>query len=219
MTGQELVEQLQQLLNEDDSTGWMDEVTSYDYLYESVVEFISRSYCITSSQDITTVEDQSSYDINTDFLKLYMKNEDGDYYVKYATGSTTTFLTWRDYEDIIYDNNNSSVLVPDYFSIILEDAYKLVVSPPPSTAGHTITHYYVKVPTKVTSGSGTYPIPAQYIGAIVKYAYWLYKYRDSAPNFADAMYKHWEIQVSRYASNLNRALRPSNIRVNFKKRI
>ncbi len=220
MTGSELVRMLTQLLNEDTDSGWLDVETPYDYIYEAVIEFVSRTNCVSGFQDITTIANQADYDLNSDFLKLYLKKPNGTYYIKYSDGSSTYFLNWRDYEDLIYYNNTTSTTIPSHFSIQPGNPYVLYLDPPPSTASHTATVYYIKAPTKLTSStpSGTYPIPDAYAGAIVKYAFWLYKYRDSDPNFGDAMYKHWDIQVRRYAANINKAIRPRNIVVNFRKR-
>jgi len=300
MDGADLIRRLNQLLNEDSDAGWLDKQTSYDYLYEAALEFVSRTNCLTATQTITTVADQEAYNVDAEFLKLYMKNSSGSYYIKYNNGSTDTFVKWRDYEDIVYSNQTTSENVPSYFCIVDDDLpsqltgtatsngsatggastltdstadfsdvapgdivhnttdgssgpvlsvtsttalstalfggtnnawtssdayviqpgsrYQLVLSPPPDTSGHTVTLYYVQRPEPVYSDYGIYRFPSQYAPALVKYAFWLYKYRDSEPNFGDAMYKYWDAQVRKYSVSINHSIRPSGFRVNLVKR-
>lgn len=300
MDGADFKRRLYQILNEDSDSGWLDARTTFDYGYEAAVEFVERTNCLTTTQSITTVADQSAYDINADFLKLYLKNKDNEHYIKYYDGTSYYFKTWRDYEDIVFDNQTTSINIPNHFTIrdnsiptrlsgtttstgtlsggessltdsgadfsdasvgdvvhnttdgsdgvvigetsstalntalfggtnnywTSGDAYvvqpgarfQLVLDPPPDTSGHTVTLYYVQRPAPVYSDYGVYRFPSQYSPAIVKYAYWLYKYRDDEPNFGDAMYKFWDMQVRRYANSINGAIRKNGFKVNLKKR-
>lgn len=220
-TGADLLTQLNQLLNEDSDSGWIDEATSYNYLHEAAIEFVSRTGFLPGTDTITTVSGQREYSISTDFLKLYLKNASGDYYLKYNNGTDDFFITWKDYEDIIYSNQTDSVPAPSKFSIISNTStggYKLVLDPPPNADGHTITLYYIKTPLKVASASAEYPFPDHICFALVKYAFWLYKYRDSDPNFGDAMFKLWDRQIRQYARDINQSIRPSGLKVNMRKR-
>ena len=297
MDGKDLLRRLRNLLNEDSDSGWLDEQTSFDLFYDAAIDFVDRTGCLRSSQAITTVADQTSYDLKPDFLRLYVKNSSGDYFIKYNDGSSNSFPTWKDYEDVFYDDNTDSVSTPTRFSIIdaslpsqvtgtttsdgaasggqcvlpdtagdfsdveagaivhntddgsagmvlsktsstvivtalfggtdddwtSGDAYviqpnprfQLILDPPPETAGHTITMPYVQRPAPVYSDYGMY----RFINpsALIKYAFWLYKYRDKEPNFGDAMYKFWEAEIRRKAYSLNRAQRPLGFKVNLLK--
>lgn len=296
MDGLDLRRRLASLLNEDSDSGWLDEQTSYDLFYDAAVEFVDRTGCLRSSQSITTVAEQAEYNLEPDFLRLYIKNKSGNFYVKYNDGSNDTFPTWKDYEDIFYENNDDSVPTPDKFTIIDADLpsqvtgsatadgaesggqcilngagfgdveagaiihnttddssgvvlsktsaailvtalfggtnndwtsadtyiiqpagrYQLILDPPPSTASHTITVPYIQRPAPVYSDYGVYRFVNP--SALVKYAFWLYKYRDKDPNFGDNMYRFWEMEVGRKAYSINRAQRPSGFTVNLKKR-
>ena len=119
--GKDLLRRLRQALNEESGGGWLDTQTSYDWLYDAAVEYVDRTGCLRQTQSITTVAEDSDYDINPDYLRLYLKNSDNNYYLKYNDGSNDHFLTWRDYEDIYYENNTDSVSVPSRFSIIDAD--------------------------------------------------------------------------------------------------
>ena len=293
----DLLRRLTSLYNEDSDGGWLDEQTSYDYLYDAAVEFVDRTGCVHESQTITTVADQETYNLNPDFLRLFLKNDSNNYYVTYYGGSVYHNLTWKDPEDILYGYSTATAAIPSRFAVtddeppdqttgtatsdgadsggqqtltdtagdftdveagaivhnttdgsdgivlsktsstILVTAlfggtdndytsgdtyviqpqarYEIGLSPIPSEVGSLIV-YYVKRPAPVYSDYGMY----EFINpsALVKYAYWLYKYRDKDPNLGDALYKFWEIEVSRKAYSINRGLRPNRIKVNLKSR-
>jgi len=116
--GKDLLRRLRQILNEESGGGWLDTQASYDWLYDAAIEYVDRTGCLRATQTITTIAETAEYDINPDYLRLYLKNSDNNYYLKYNDGSNDHFLTWRDYEDIYYENNTDSVSVPSRFSII-----------------------------------------------------------------------------------------------------
>lgn len=289
MIGLELLQRLRQIINEDASSAFLDTKTSYFFLWEAAEEFVSRTNTLKTSQSITTVADQSSYVINADFLELYMTDDDDDYVIKYNDGNNNTFIGWKDYDEIIVDDNTDSVTIPDNFSIINKSSlysritgtatstgtasggestltdtsgdfsnaaigdsiynstdgssgvilsktsstvivtalfggtnnewtsgdsyviqpqfrFSLELSPPPSTAGHTVTLYYLRRPSPVFSDYGLYEIPQKYNFALVKYAAWLYKYRDRERNYSDPMYTYWDLAVRKASRTLGTSL-------------
>ena len=296
--GKDLLRRLRNLLDEDSDSGWLDEQTSYDFLYDAAGEFVDKTGCLRSSQEITTVAEEEEYNINPDFLRLYLKNTSNNFYIKLYDGSNYHFLTWKDYEDIYYQNNTDSVGIPGKFTIIDADLpdqvtgtttaagadsggqqtltdttadfsdvnagaivnnttdgsagvvlsktsstvlvtalfggtdndytngdtyviqpqarYKLIIDPPPSTAGYTLYLPYVQRPAPVYSDYGVYAFVNP--SALVKYAFWVYKYRDKEPNFGDAMYRFWEMEIAKKAYSINRGQRPTRINVNMKAR-
>lgn len=302
MDGKSLTNGLAKLLNENSTTsGFIDLRTSYDNIYEAVLEFSRRTRALTASQTITTVANQTNYDLNADFLELYLRDSQNQYIVKYNDGTNDYFLTFRDYEAVSYANQTDSVTLPYNFSIIdkqtltdritgtvtsagassnsecscidssapfanvkvgddihnttdgsdgvviavtstsslvtalfggtdndwdSSDAYvivpqgrmQLVLNPPPSTSGHTVTIKYVQKPDPVYSPYRTYRFDRQFESAIIKYAAWLYKYRDGEPNFGDAFYKYWDMNVRRAAKTEQKSLNKPTMRVNMMKR-
>lgn len=298
MDGHDLTRRLTQLLNEESGSDWLDPRTTYDFLYEAAIAFVDRTHCLKSTQPITTVADTSSYNLNPDFLKLYLTNGAGDLIIKYNDGTDDYFLTWKDYNDIVYGNQTDSVSIPSHFAIIDADLpaqviglatasdaatgglsgltstaayladvesgsivhnitdgshgivisktsatlvetalfagsdndwtnldsfivqpqgrYQIVLDAPPDTAGHTITVYYIQRPEPVYHNYGVYRFPVQYTQALVKYAFWLYKYRDRDANFGNAMYQFWEMEIRKYGHSINQAVRPNNVKVRFK---
>jgi hypothetical protein len=303
MDGRMMLYQLRQLLQESDSSSFLDDRTSYDYLYEAACELVSALKLGTASQTITTTATTSLYDLNADYLCLYVKNDFNDYVIKYYDGSGYYWPSFRDEAFIFQENSTSDSSIPNNFSIVDEstvpvnetgtatadgattngectltdaaggfvvagvsagdqihnttdlsdgvvlsvtdathlqvalfggtandwtsaDAYTLIpqtrrqlfLDPPSLTAGHVITIKYVPKPSPVYSDFRTYRVPSHYLPAIVKYAAWLYKYRDREPNFGDAWYKYWEMQLRKYHANENRSPAKQKWTVNMTKR-
>ena len=388
---------LEQLLDEESTGTWLDDRTSYDYLWEGAKECARRLRSLTFIQEVITVANQAEYTLNVDFSKLFMKNRQGRFYIKYTTGPETTFLYFNDMEDIrhrdsvkTYDINqgtmtrnattfqdtgqdfsdyeiaasntalykievtmttgdvewaycgiastttntddtiavysdigltatgwNGTTGTPSYYRITLvstqqipscfsirtkndlhtqvtgtatsigdasggkalltdisalflttdyvepgdiihnttddshgvvlsiesvttlycalfggtdnewdtSDAYviqpqgrvELYLDPPPDTAGHIIDINYVKIPAPVYDDYGVYPFRQHVNEAIVRYAAWLYKYRDSEPDFGDALYVQYDKLVRREAQDLNPYIHKRKWTVSFKK--
>lgn len=117
MDGESLLYQLEKVLQEGSTSTFMDDRTSYDYLYTAAVKTVEATKCLTSVQTITTVADQSSYDLEADFLSLYITDTFNRYVVKLNDGSSDYWLTIRPYEAVYYSNNSTSVGIPWNFSI------------------------------------------------------------------------------------------------------
>lgn len=301
MDGIGMLYSLRNLLNEDSSSTFLDNRTSYEYLWEAAKSFASKSGALRGSQTITTVADQSAYTLSADFDKLYLQDGDANYVVQYNDGSTNTFPTWKPYEEIVIEDNTTSISVPSNFTIIDDpaldpqisgtttsagassagiarltdtgadfsnvsagdvvnntadgssgyvinkisstvldtalfggtnddytsgDSYviqpqgrlQLLMSPPPSTADHTITVRYIETPPPVFADYGIYRFQQKYIPIIVRYAAWLYKYRDSEPNFGDKYFIQFNNAVREANSSLNRGPSKDNFKVSFRKR-
>ena len=288
MDGADLIRRLGQLLNEDSDSGWMDARSSYDFLYEAAIAVVDRTGCMKDSQSITTTT-ASEYNLNPDFLRLFACDGNERLFIKYGDD----FLTWKDYEDILYADEST---IPSHFTVtnadtpsqvtgtatsagssvgglsVLTDSaadfsdvgpgaivhnttdgssgvvlqasttlsvalfggtnndwtigdayviqpqgrYKIVLDGP-TVAGRTITVNYVKRPDPVYHSYGVYPFPSNFSTALVKYALWLYKYRDREPNTGDALYQYWEREVRMVGNNVNRATRRPRAKVSFKR--
>jgi hypothetical protein len=95
--------------------------------------------------------------------------------------------------------------------------YQLVLDPPPDTSGQTITVPYFAKPLPVYSDYGQYPFATGYEEAMIKYAVWLYKYKDSKPNMGDPLYLVYEKEM-RKGKNVNRkAVGGVGFRINYMK--
>jgi hypothetical protein len=304
MDGQTLTRELADIIREDPTTsGFMRKLASYDWLYQAAVEVTRRTQCLTSTQTITTVASQRTYDLNADFLWLYLKSNTNEYFLKYNNGTNDTFITWRDLDPMIIGNQTTAVSIPNNFCIVdksttpaqitgtatgtgtlnnsestltdslapfatvsvgdevhnvtsvsdgivlsvtstsalitaiftatdgvdawaISDNYVIVpqgrkqvyLDPPPLTSGHTITVNYVQKPTPVYSPYRSYRFDNLNKGVLVKYAAWLYKYRDREPSYGDAFYKYFEVECSRMVKQSGRERNKYSFKVNFMKR-
>ena len=104
MDGKNLLYRLRNLLDEDSSGTWLDDRTSYDYLWESAKATVRRLKNLTGKQTITTIADQENYELNADFLELLNKDRAGRYFIRYISGGTDNFLYYNDYEEVRFRN-------------------------------------------------------------------------------------------------------------------
>lgn len=116
-TGYQLCELVRKLIKEDSGSSFLDDFLTYQFLNDAAMKTVQKSGCLTGSQSITTVADQTTYDLNTDFLRLFMKDSDGYKIVKYSDGTSTVFLKEQTYEDLYYANNTTSVTFPTRFAV------------------------------------------------------------------------------------------------------
>lgn len=103
----------------------------------------------------------------------------------------------------------------DAYTIQPSARYDLVLDPPPDTAGHTIALEYICLPPPVYTDYASYNFASGYEEAILKYAAWLYKYRDLQPRFGDALYQAYELQMRKARSNYRAIRSTKRVRANF----
>uniref|UniRef100_A0A6M3ITK6 Uncharacterized protein n=1 Tax=viral metagenome TaxID=1070528 RepID=A0A6M3ITK6_9ZZZZ len=302
MDGKTLTEGLAQILLEDSSTSsFLDSKTSYDYIYDAVVEFCRRTQIFKSSQAVTTVADQAAYDLNPDFLQLYLKNDRNEFVLKLYDGAGYNWIKFRDYDGIYLANELSSAPLPSNFAIRTKetlsdnmtgtatsagalsngeatltdslapfanaqvgdfvhntsdgahgiviaktsssalvtamfggtendwdssDAYIVIpqgrkqvyLDPPPSIAAYTVTVPYIQKPVPVYSLYRSYRLDRQYQMAIIMYAAWLYKMRDSRPDYGSRYFTYFDAECRKAAKTENRNQGRPNLRVNMMKR-
>lgn len=97
-----------------------------------------------------------------------------------TSGQTSAYASWT--------SSDAYIIQP-------QSRFDLYLDPLPSTAGHTVTVNYLQTPSAVYSDYGSYNLPGGFEEAILKYAVWLYKYRDRKPDVGDYLYKFYEMQV------------------------
>ena len=106
----------------------------------------------------------------------------------------------------------------DAYVIQPQGRIQIQFEPPPSTADHTVTVYYIQRPAPVFSDYGVYRFQSQYARPILAYAWWLYKYKDREPNYGDKFFLIFERAVKQAARALNNTYRRQGYKVNLKKR-
>lgn len=100
MDGKDSLRRLRQVLDEESTGTWMDDRTSYDFIFESAKEFASRTVCLSGYYEFKTVANQENYVLPARFLRLLLKDRDGRFFIKYSTGSSNSSIYYKDYQDI-----------------------------------------------------------------------------------------------------------------------
>ncbi len=118
-----------------------------------------------------------------------------------STESTFKILTVA-----LFGGTGNDIDSADAFIIQPRKRFLLQFDPKPSTADHTATFYYLRKPKPVYTDYDVYEIAYEYPDALCKYAAWLYKYRDQEPQFGDAFYKYWDMQIKNYRRLTNKGL-------------
>ena len=169
----------------------------------------------TSSGGECTLTDTSSSTkfANVSAGDIVHNTTDGSDGIVLSKTSNTALVT------ALFEGTNNDWTGGDAYVIQPQGRYKIVVDPATSTAGYTITVPYVTRPAPVFSDYGMYKFPSQYSSALVKYAFWLYKYRDGEPSFGDAMYVFFDNQCRLFGASITKSLREKRqISVNFRAR-
>ena len=102
------------------------------------------------------------------------------------------------------------------YMVQMQPRYQILLDPPPSVTGQTVTVTYLAKPLPVYSDYGTYPFATGYEEAIIAYAAWKYKYRDSKmKNQGDPLYMIYERDMRKAKNVHGKAAGKQGFRVNF----
>jgi hypothetical protein len=118
----------------------------------------------------------------------------------------------------LFDGTNNDWSTSDIYTIAPQGRFALVLDPPPTTAGHVITVYYVRKPDPVYALYESYQFAPHFKPIIIAYAAWRYKYRDREPNYGDAWYKTWDMGCRMYGAAFNDAIDRKGFKVSFIKK-
>jgi len=136
MDGKTLLQQLRNRLNEDETSTFLDTKSSYEFINEAAVELSQKTKLLTGVQTITTVADQKEYELNADFLNLYLLDSSLNLFIKYNDGSNNSFPTIVNYENIAQKQVIISALIPERFYLKTSNSTPTQLT---STASNTIT--------------------------------------------------------------------------------
>jgi hypothetical protein len=111
------------VLNESSSSDFINVATSYNFIFDAVLEYNRKTFTLTGQQIITTVAGQRTYNLNPDFLSLFMTDDELRYFVTWYNGSAYTNIFFREYgatvyEQNIYSNPSTTALIAETFSLI-----------------------------------------------------------------------------------------------------
>ena len=116
----------------------VDRKLTYDLLHQGAEDFVSLVGCIKESQTVTSVDGTSTYDLNSDYLRLYLKDENprgGEYFILYSDGTTTHTVYFKSYQAVIYDNQTTEQAVPSYFTLVEKSSLPTQISSTITSAG------------------------------------------------------------------------------------
>lgn len=105
MPGKDYLRRIEQLLDEESIGTWLDDRTSYDFLFEAAKEFAARTACLTGSYHFKTVANQANYVLPANFLKLFLRDGQHRFFISYSDGSGDTNIYYKDYQDIRFNNS------------------------------------------------------------------------------------------------------------------
>jgi hypothetical protein len=155
-------------------------------------------------------------DSNTDLSNVYpgdniTNTTDGSSGIVVALGTSHTIYT------SLFDGTTNQWATNDAYIISPQPRYNLVLSPMPDATA-TVTVPYIKKPNPVYSELRSYALPSDFMLPIVKFAAFLYKYKDREPNFGDAFFKYYDAFTRKKAAETRRGLPDrQSFRVNFSK--
>ena len=148
-----------------------------------------------------------------------------------VSGGDTVHNTTDGSMGVVISKTSSTVLVTALFGGTANDytsgdayviqpqaRYKIVLDPPPKTAGHTVTVPYVARPVPVYSDYDMFRFPNHYKRALIYFAAGFYKYRSDEPNFGNVWFQQAEVAMRDAVGNSNKALHRRRVQVNFKRR-
>jgi hypothetical protein len=102
----------------------------------------------------------------------------------------------------LFEGNNNDWTANDTYYIIPQGRMSIIFDKTSATSGYTIYVPYIQKPTPVYSLFKTYRFDNVFRFALVKYAAWLYKYRDREPNYGDGWYKYYDEFIRKQNANL-----------------
>lgn len=117
MDGRELIYNFRQLLGEESTSTFLDNKSIYTFLNEGATEVAEKTGVLHAEQSITTVADQTAYNLNANYLGLRLKDDNGNWIIKYNDGTNNSFPTFKRYDDVISEDNTTSISIPNNFTI------------------------------------------------------------------------------------------------------
>jgi hypothetical protein len=116
MEGQTLVRMLRELLNESSSSAFLNDRTSYDYLYTAIQDFNFRTHALTTTQSITIAASTSSYNLNPDYVGMALVDTYNRPYIKHTYSGSDTFIFNADYTSVYLNNSTATSAVAESYS-------------------------------------------------------------------------------------------------------
>jgi hypothetical protein len=116
MDGKTITNRTLQLINEVSTSAMVNSRLTYDFINDAAKDWVIKTECLTAEDTLTTVASQTEYVLKADYLGLYLKQAN-QFYVKYYDGSNYTFIYFKEYADIYYENDTTDIDIPSDFTI------------------------------------------------------------------------------------------------------
>lgn len=161
-----------------------------------------------------TLEDTSASFLTTDYVSA------GDHIhntTDSSTGIVLEVLTANTIKVALFGGTNNNWTTGDAYVIQPMGRMQVTVDPAPSTKNLLMEIPYVKMPAPVYADYRTYNFPQPIMEAIIKYAAWMYKYRDGQPEFGDMLYVMWDKACREFHRSYTPAMTRRRFRVNFRR--
>ena len=215
------------------NTNWISLESYSDYLQNGNTSGTPSNFCVTDAtapaaitgtadSTLSPVAGQTALvDASADFTLVTIGDEvlnatTGDWGIVQAKNSTTSIQTAM-FDLSVRGGAYIGWSATDAYIITPAPRYQIILDPPPNTTGHIVTVNHYANPYPVYSDYGSYPFATDYEEALVKYAAWLYRYRDQKPNIGDPLYVFYEKQMRKAKNTQRRATGVKGFRVSFMK--
>lgn len=135
-----------------------------------------------------------------------------------STGYITSVTSNTAVQTALFGGTNNYWASTNTYAMSPQPRKQLILDPPPSTSGDTITLNYVCSLPPVYSLYRSYRIDSDFTSAITAFAAFNLKYRDRQPDFGNAFWKIWDTGVRQATDQYNRGFSKQSFHVNMIKR-
>jgi len=170
----------------------------------------------TSSAGLSVLTDTSGLFTTTDYVSA------GDLIHNTTDVSSGIVLSVTDATHLntaIFSNTDgtaASWAVSDAYVIQPQGRLEILFDPPLSTAGHTVTVYYIQRPAPVFHDYGMYRFSPNYMNALISYAAAKYKLADREPGSWDVFRKEWAGRLGEVSNSIGNTFNRSGFRMSLR---
>jgi hypothetical protein len=140
----------------------------------------------------------------------------GDQIHNTSDGSSGVVLSVTDAKNIyiaLFGGTDNDITNADAFVIQPRGRMKLILDPPPATAGYYVYVPYLQAPDPVYHDYGVFRINFDYTEAFANYAAWRYKYKDKAFDYGDKFYAAYLLEVNKYRRQTPKAFAQNRVSI------
>jgi len=118
MEGFTLKRKLAELLQETTGSTFMNDRTTYDYLYAAINDFNFRTHYSTGTQTISIIPGTASYNLNPDYVAPHLTDDYNRPFFKWTYNGSDSFVYPMDYDtQILSDSTATSPVASNYSTV------------------------------------------------------------------------------------------------------